>query len=344
MKNLPLTLGLLITGLMLLIAIFGPSLAPHDPLAENRSFRYQGKFYGGPPREALPPFVHPEHPLGFDDISRDLLSRLLWAVRPTLILCVIIASVRLALGMAIGGITGLLGQRVAWVLDTMMSITSAIPILIIALGYLIWTNGTALVIYQGTTPMVANKAGITAFLIALCLTGWVNSASVIQGHVQKVLQAQYLESAHAIGLTRWQIAYRYILPQMLPLLPMLLASELTAVTLIVAELGYLGYFIGGSYVYSDFTKDVPLPDIVKQKASQPELGQMLSDFFGQYSRSPWVSVFAGILMVLLLVGFTLTSEGLRRQLDITRPRRWNWRGLFQRKTSKTSKTKLNQTA
>ncbi len=341
MKNIPLTLGLLIVGFMLLIAIFGPSLAPHDPLLENRSFRYQGKFYGGPPRETLPPFLHPEYPLGFDDISRDLLSRLLWAVRPTLILCSIIAAVRLILGVVVGGIVGLLGQRVVWLLDTFITITSAIPILIIALGYLIWTSGNALIFYEGTTPMVANKSGLAAFLVALCLTGWVNSASVVQGYVQKVLQAPYLESAQAIGLNRWQIVYRYILPQLVPLLPLLLASELTAVTLIVAELGYLGYFIGGSYVYSDYTKDVPLPDIVKQKASQPELGQMLSDFFGQYSRAPWVSIFAGILMVLLLIGFTLTSEGLRRSLDITRPRRWSWRNPFQRKTSK---SKLNQVA
>lgn len=341
LKNIPLTLGLSIVGFMLLIAIFGPSLAPHDPLAENRSFRYEGKFYGGPPREALPPFKHPEHPLGFDDISRDLLSRLLWAVRPTLMLCVIVASVRLLLGVAIGGVAGLLGQRIAWLLDTVISITTTIPVLVIALAYLIWTSGIAIVIYDGVTPMVANQSGLAAFLVALCLTGWVNSASVIQGYVQKVLHAPYLESAQAIGLNRWQITYRYILPQVLPLVPMLLASELTAVTLIVAELGYLGYFIGGSYVYSDHTTDSPLPDIVKQKASQPELGQMLSDFFGQYSRAPWVSIFAGILMVLLLVGFTLTSEGLRRSLDITRPRRWSWRNLLERKTTK---PKLKQSA
>lgn len=341
-KNLPLTFGLSIVGLMLLIAIFGPSLAPHDPAEEHRAFRYQGQLYGGPPMQALPPFSHPEYPLGFDDISRDLLSRLLWAVRPTLVLCAIIAAVRLLLGLVLGGVAGFLGPRVASWLDTVTTITSALPILIVALGYLIWTGGSAVIVYQGVRPITANNAGLAAFIVALCMTGWVNSASVIQGYVQKILHAPYLESAQAIGLNRWQITRRYILPQVWPLLPMLLASELTAVTLIVAELGYLGYYIGGSYVYSDKTTDGPLPDIVKQKAGQPELGQMLSDFFGQYSRAPWVSIFAGLLMVLLLIGFTLTSEGLRRSLDITRPRRWSLRNLLQRKTNKTSKSKLNQ--
>ncbi|MBA3468672.1 MAG: hypothetical protein H0T53_03410, partial [Herpetosiphonaceae bacterium] len=82
------------------------------------------------------------------------------------------------------------------------------------------------------------------------------------------------------------------------------------------------------YTYTDSTRDGPTPDIVKEAAGQPELGQMLSDFFGQYNRTPWVNIWAGLVVVLMLCAFTLLSEGLRRKLDVTRPRAarwWTWR-------------------
>jgi len=100
-------------------------------------------------------------------------------------------------------------------------------------------------------------------------------------------------------------------------LPMLVAFELSAVLLVVAELGYLGFFIGGGFLYAPPDSDTqPL-----LTAGAPELGQMLSQFFGLLNRTPWVAISAGLLVFAALAGFTLLGEGLRRRLDVTRARR-----------------------
>lgn len=313
-RNIPLWIGLFLVFLTLFVAIFGPVLARHDPLRGYKSFLHEGVVYGGPPLRALPPFTSNEFPLGLDSVSRDVYSRLVLAVRPTLILCAVIAGVRLLIGVLLGVIAGWFGRRLAWFIETFNVLSGAIPLLIFAVIVLVIARDRL------TTPLFP-------FMLALCLTGWINTAAIVQSQVQTILHASFIESAHAIGQTKWGIVLRYVLPQVVPLLPMLLASELSAVTLIVAELGYLGFFIGGAYVFTDSIGDGPAPDVIKRTTSYPELGQMLSDFFGQYNRTPWVSISAGLVMVLMLIGFTLTSEGLRRELDVTRPRtmRLPWR-------------------
>lgn len=310
-RNLPLRAGLLLTGLVLLVALFGPSLAPHDPLEVYKNQRIDGVTYGGPPLRAIPPFTDPRFPLGVDYVSRDLLSRLLWAVRPTLLLCLAIVAARVLAGLVIGALAGWYGRRVIWLIDSLSVLSGSIPLLLLSIGVLIaWNNGPI-----GSLPV---------FIAALSVTGWINTATIVQSRVQTTLHAAFIESARAIGQRRWGIFWRHVLPQVWPALPMVIAAELSAVTLVVAELGYLGFYIGGAFVYTDNIGDSPGPDVVKVAAGQPELGQMLSDFFGQYNRTPWVNLWSGLVVVIMLAGFTLLSEGLRRELDVTRPRTARW--------------------
>jgi ABC-type dipeptide/oligopeptide/nickel transport system permease subunit len=312
-RNLPLRAGLLLTGLVLLVALFGPGLAPDDPLKVYRSQRIDGVTYGGPPLRAIPPFTDPRFPLGVDYISRDVLSRLLWAVRPTLLLCLTIVAARVLAGLLIGALAGWYGRRAIWLVDSLSVLSGSIPLLLLATGVMIaWDTGPT--------------GSLLVFTVALSITGWINTATIVQSRIQTTLHAPFIESARAIGQRRWGIFWRHVLPQVWPALPMVIASELSAVTLVVAELGYLGFYIGGAFIYTDRIGDSPTPDVIKLAAGQPELGQMLSDFFGQYHRTPWVNIWAGLVIVLMLSGFTLLSEGLRRELDVTRPRRQKDKG------------------
>jgi ABC-type dipeptide/oligopeptide/nickel transport system permease subunit len=266
---------------------------------------------------ALPPFIHADYPLGLDRVSRDLLSRLLWAVRPTLVLCLLAATIRVVIGLGLGIMLGIWGKRAQWLLDWLVMLSGAIPLLLVAIAVILFRP---------------DQAGLGTFLIALNLTGWISTAVLVQARVQMISQAAYVESARAIGLTQMRIVLRHVLPQIWPLVPMLLASELAAVTLLVAELGYLGLYIGGAFVYADFASDSPVPDYLIPTSSRPELGQMVSDFFSQVNRTPWEPMFAGCAIVLMLVGWTLVSEGLRRRLDVTRPKSQKIRWLsFRRK-------------
>ncbi|MBA3470257.1 MAG: ABC transporter permease subunit, partial [Herpetosiphonaceae bacterium] len=272
-RNLPLRIGLGLSLLLLALAVFGPSLAAHDPLQIYKNLRINDRTYGGPPLRAVPPFETAQFPLGVDYISRDVLSRLLWAVRPTLILCGVVVAARLAVGLLIGMLAGWFGRRVGWLIDVLSVLSGAVPLLLVSIGILIALD---------------SRNSLPIFTLALALTGWLNVATIVQSRIQTVLHAPYIESAQAIGQRPHGIFWRHVMPQVWPALPMVIAAELSATTLLIAELGYLGFYIGGGYTYTDSTRDGPTPDIVKEAAGQPELGQMLSDFFGQYNRTPWV--------------------------------------------------------
>ncbi len=311
LQNRPLFFGALIAAVIVFLALFGPSLAPHDPMATNRSFVYAGVSYGGPPLRALPPLTSPEFPLGHDRISRDVLSRLLWAVRPTLLLCGMAAVLRMLIGVGVGLLIGAFGSRLAGLVDLLLSLSGAIPSLLLAM---------AVVLFR------PNAAGLPLFLVALTALGWIPTAVLVQNRVRLIMRSPFIESAVAVGQRRWGIFTRHVMPQIWPLVPLLLASELSAVTLLIAELGYLGLYLGGAFIYADYVSDFGPPDFLIPQQSRPELGQMLSDFFGQLNRTPWEPIFAGVLVVLMLIGWTLLSEGLRRELDVTRPGLWRrWR-------------------
>ncbi|MCB0101166.1 MAG: hypothetical protein KDD74_03920, partial [Anaerolineales bacterium] len=100
--NFPLGLGLLIVAFSLVLAFAGPSYAPHNPLEEIHVMEVDGKWISAP----FPPFTYPEYPLGTDGVGRDVLSQVLWALRPTLILTGYVALLRLFIGTVIGLLAG----------------------------------------------------------------------------------------------------------------------------------------------------------------------------------------------------------------------------------------------
>ena len=313
--NLPLALGLALSLLMLALALLGPALAPHDPLERAKLLEINGVLYGGPPlSRGVPPLLTERYLLGTDLDMRDLLSRLLWAVRPTLILCVVIVAARLLVGVPLGMLAGWFGGRAAGLLDALTVLCTAVPTLALALGVLL---------------ALGLQGGLPVFVVALTVGGWCDSAALARTRTRMVLQTPYIESARAIGLASPRILWAHVLPQIVPLLPLLAAFEMSAVLLLVAELGYLGYFIGGGFVYTYTVGNFDTQ--VVRTTGYPELGQMLGDFFTQLYATPWVPLFAGLLIFLALAGFALLGEGLRRRLDITRPRQTLWGWLSRRK-------------
>lgn len=304
--NTPLFVGGLICALLTVIAIFGPSLAPHDPMKGDATIFVDGRVYGPQPLRPLGPFRSWIYPLGIDTVGRDHYSRLLWSVRPTMLLCVVIVAVRLVLGVLLGVLSGWFGGRVHRAIDTLTGVATAIPLLAVAIAVIL---------------VVGLERGLIAFVIGLAVTGWAETATIVRSRVLSVRQAPYIEAARAIGRTPTGLLVHHVVPQLWTILPMLIAFEFSAVLLIVAELGYLGFFIGGGFLYSDeFAGNFLTTGL-------PELGQMLSQFFGLLNQTPWVAISAGLVVFSALIGFTLLGEGLRRRMDITRPQRSWWARL-----------------
>lgn len=310
-RNYPLWIGAVLTGFFLLVAIIGPRLAPLDPMEVfNEIIRVGDEVYI-PSRLPVPPLTIEQFALGTDNAGRDLYSRLLWAIRPTLLLCFIIASLRIGLGTILGLTAGWFGGLVTRVIDLLTDVSLAVPILLFAL---------ALISFIGDREL-------TTFMLALVATGWANTAVFVKNSTLVIKQSPYIEGARAVGVRPFGILRGYVLPQLWPALPALIAFELAATLLVIAELGFLGMFIGDAFVRIVEDPNSGGTVAAGLTAGFPELGQMLSDFWNKMLLTPWEVAFIGVIIFLHIFAFNMLGEGLRRQMDVTRPRR-RWRRRY----------------
>lgn len=288
-RNLPLTVGLILLAGIAFIAIFGPGLAAADPLKTNAGVQVNGEWIYPP----YPPFTVPGFPLGSDLQGRDLLSRLLHGIRPTMILLTLAAVIRLALGAVIGMAAGWSKGQTGRILEGLISAALVIPTVIVSLGVI---------------TAVGIQKGLPAFLLGLCATGWADTARVVSEQTRGLRGKPFIEAARAMGGGGGENVIRHILRHVAPTLAMLLAFEAGATLMAIAVLGFLGYYLGGAFYIevSDFSQ--------RAISGAPELGQMLSASWQIFK--PFATVVTGTVIFAAILGFNLVGEGLRRRLSI----------------------------
>jgi ABC-type dipeptide/oligopeptide/nickel transport system permease subunit len=302
--NWSLLLGSLIVFLVLLLAFIGPSIAPRDPMEENVILQIDGKWL-------IPPFPLFTHgfPFGSDDFGRDLYSRILWGIRPTIVMVTIVAVIRLLIGILIGLTSGWYSGRLARLLDSLIELALAIPVLLVALCVI---------------AIIGVEFGIWAFILGLAITGWVETAQQVREQTRIVRGQSYIEASRSLGSLNRQILTRHVRKQITPLLVMLFAFEMSSTLMTTAGLGFLGYYIGG-----DVWVDVD--DFIARRISgMPELGQMLATSWITLTK-PWAMVVVGTMIFITILGFNLLGEGLRQNLEILRVGRRSAIGHFKEK-------------
>ncbi len=303
--NWPLYAGGAIVVIVIAAAFLGPMLAPRDPLEVTRVFKEDGEWYAAP----FPAFQLRGFPLGSDNFGRDTLSRLLWAVRPTMTMVAIVAAVRLLAGMLLGLFSGWYTGFFGRALEALNSGALAIPVLLVAL-LLIAALGV--------------ESGIWAFILGLGITGWAETGRMVHVHVREIKREAYIEAAHAVGASGRTILLRHVIRQVWPRTWIYLTSEISSTLMATAGLGFLGYYIGGD-VWIEFE------DFVAARVSgMPELGQMLataiaSEGAWQIYFDPWGLITVGGVIFLAVLGFNLLGEGLRRSYAIHTARDTRWR-------------------
>lgn len=304
--NWPLLSGSLLVFFMVLLAVKGPDWAPQDPMQENYTLTIDGKIV----RPPYPAFRLPDYPLGTDQFGRDLLSRMLWGIRPTLAMVSVVAGVRLLAGILMGLLIGWFSGRAGRFLDNVLSLALSIPVLIVAL--------------MGITAVGIQK-GLPAFIVGLSITGWAETARLVSEQTRLLRNQTFVEASRALGASDRRILLVHILNHITPLLWMLLAFEISASMLVVAELGFLGYYIGGgSWIeILDF--------VVVNTTGLPELGQMLATVLTNLVQ-PVPLIVVGSVVFLTILGFNLLGEGLRlrlqRQMELGWSRPWWMRGTI----------------
>ena len=287
--NWPLFLGIILVALIAYIAVEGPALAPHDPLEQNAIFNHDDEWFPAPLRA----LEVPGYPLGTDQFGRDLLSQLLWALRPTMIMVSVVAVARLLGGMTLGLAAGWLEGRSARILDSLITSALSIPILLIALGVI---------------ALVGGDAGLPVFVFGLALTGWADTARLVREQTRQIKHQLYVEAAHSIGSSQIQILGRHVLRQVMPMAWMLFAFEISATLLVTAGLGFLGYYIGGdTFILTSDTS-------VSRVSGLPEIGQMLATSWISLTE-PWGLIASGGVVLAIVLGFNMLGEGLKRQFS-----------------------------
>lgn len=258
-----LTIGGSIFAAILLVAILAPLLAPYDPIAQNIDIRL------APPSAS--------HWLGADGFGRDILSRLIYGVRPTLLIISLVTLIMAPLGIAIGIVAGYYGGLLERALMRMTDVTMSFPRLILAFAFVAVLG-----------PGLLNAA------LALALTSWPPYARQARVETQALRRGDYLASAEMLGIRGPRLLLGHILPLVLPLATVRIALDLAGMVLIAAGLGFLGLGV--------------LPPT-------PEWGKMVADgtpvIFDQW----WVAASPGVAILIASLSFNLIADGLRDLLD-----------------------------
>src|SRR6266508_1275550 len=292
--NAPLLIGGLLAAAICVCVVLAPLLTPHDPLTPVT--RIGGQLAT---RAPYPPGT-PGLPLGSDTLSRDQLSRLLYGGRYTLLMCGLIALARVVLGTLLGILAGwYAGSR--RVIGAVASAWSAVPSLFFAFIAIPITANAI----RGH-PQIDNPiTGAVAFTVALSLTGWAETTARTHVAVQGLRAAPFVEAAYAIGLSRWAVLWRHILPNLRDVLLIEAAAALSSALLIVAALGFFSLFIGGG-----------TEDFYGSKYPDPiyaEWGSMLAKGLRQRGLGIWLLIEPLIAFTITILAFNLLAEGLRRR-------------------------------
>jgi peptide/nickel transport system permease protein len=256
-------LGLAVVAFFVLLAILAPWLAPHDPLGTSWS--------------AVRAAPSATHLFGADELGRDVLSRIIWGARASLLAGVVSVSISLALGVPIGMLAGYLGRWVDALISRITDAMLACPFLILAIALAAFLGPSL------TNAMIA--IGISATPIFIRLT---------RAQVLSAKSEDYVEAARALGNPHLRIALRHILPNIVA--PLIVQATLAIAAAVIAEasLSFLG---------------------LGQQPPAPSWGSMLNTARNYVDQAPWMAIWPGLSIFLLVLSFNLLGDGLRDALD-----------------------------
>lgn len=269
MRNSVGIIGLVIIATVLLTALTAPLIAPHDPAKFNVKTRL------------LPPAWSAEGDsrflLGTDQLGRDVLSRLIFGSRVSVIVGVLGVAISVLIGVTIGLVSGYVGGTLDNLLSRVVDTFMAIPFIILAL---------AAVSFLGP--------GLVNLILVLGLTGWVTFARVVRGEVLTVKNMEYVIAARTIGQSGWRIALFHVLPNVAASIIVLATLQIATVIIAESSLSFLGM-------------GVQPPTIT--------WGVMLSEGRNHLATSWWLATFPGIAITLTALGIILMGDWLRDALD-----------------------------
>lgn len=252
-----------VLGFFVVVAIFAPFLTHYDPLAMSLPMRLK------------PPSA--EHWFGTDTLGRDVLSRLFFGARVSLIVALVAVVCGGAIGLLVGIASGYLGGPIDALLMRLTDCFMALPTLLISLVF-----------------VMSVGPGLTTVIVALSIVGWSRFARIIRSDVLSIREREYVALAKIAGAGSWRIMFRHVLPNVFNTFMIIASLQVSQCVLSEATLSFLG-------------AGIPSPT--------PTWGNMISDGMQYISTAWWLATFPGLALLLIVFAMNLFGDWLRDVLD-----------------------------
>lgn len=267
-RNRPAVIATVLFAAFVVVGLAAPAIAPRDPLAIDLDRRLQPPVWAG---------GEWSRPLGCDQIGRDLLSRIIYGARTSIVLGVAIVLLTLLIGVALGSVAGYVGGWIDVVLSRIVDVLLAFPFLVFALGM-----------------MAVLGPGFVNLILVLAFKGWVDFYRVARAEVMSLKSSDFVQAARALGVRKPVIVASEILPNVLPSIIVLAALRMAAIIIAEASLSFLGLGV---------------------QPPTPSWGMMVNEGRPYMLSAWWISTFPGFAIGLLVLAINIFGEGLRDALD-----------------------------
>lgn len=262
-KNRYLRMGTIMVGLLVLVAIFAHVIAPFDYDEANRDVRLE------PPSS--------DHWFGTDEFGRDVFSRVLYGSRIALRVAILGVSIQVLIGVTLGLISGYFGRVTDQIVSFLADLTWSLPPIIMSMAVI----------------SIIGK-GLDNTIIAISVVSWAQYARVVRAKTSSLKNMAFVETALAYNESHPSILFRYILPNTIPSIIVLVSLSIPNTIMSTTALSFLG---------------------LGAQPPSPDWGLALSSSILYLLNAPWLAVFPGIALVYTVFAFNLLGEGLRDLLD-----------------------------
>jgi ABC-type dipeptide/oligopeptide/nickel transport system permease subunit len=249
--------------LLVVVGIAGPWIAPYDPLAQDLS------------KSLLGPSL--EHWFGTDSFGRDILSRVLYGARISLLVGIVSQGIAFSLGVAMGLVSGYYGGKVDALIMRLADVTLAFPTLLLLIAI-----------------TAAFQPSLTVVFVAIGVVGWAGLARLVRSQTLVVRELDFVQAARALGMNDARLLTRHVLPNTLAPAIIAVTLGMAGAILLEAALSFIG---------------------LGAQPPTPSWGSMISDGRDFLRTAPWISVFPGLAIGLVVLGFNLFGDGLRDAMD-----------------------------
>jgi peptide/nickel transport system permease protein len=261
--------GSLILLIVVSAALAAPWVSPHDPAKQSLLRRFTPPMWqaGG----------NSVYPLGTDQVGRDVLSRIIYGARISLLVGVSAVIVSLVVGVTAGLVSGFIGGKIDTAIGTVVDVSLSFPQILLALAF-----------------VAALGPSLVTIIVVLGLTGWERYARVVRAEVMALREKEFVEAARAIGVRRPRIILRHVLPNTVSSIVVMSTLQVAQAILAEAALSFLGVGSGGSH---------------------PTWGQMISLGRDFVTVAWWLATLPGLAILLTVLAINLVGDRLRDALD-----------------------------